>query len=241
MASIGGSLLSSQGGNAAAAGGQIAGKQIGGAVAATGLVSGATAGAIGKVAGKAVGKAGLAAIGALNEFFFGSGRQDPDIQFCFWLEFDNIQWAKFREANGIEWSVKTESFSEGGNNSHQVNLIGQGSFKPLVLKKGFYAGNSGFYNMMYNQMESPGAVDRANISLVITSENGDEVGRYDFKSAYVSRYKGPSFNAKQSDIAFEEIEITYDWFIFHPGDALTSMLDALIGAGISAATKALSF
>jgi phage tail-like protein len=86
--------------------------------------------------------------------------------------------------------------------------------------------------MLYDQMESPAGSARQNISLVITNAKGDEIGRYDFQGAFVTRYKGPSFNAKQSDLAFEEIEITYDWFVFHPGDALTSLLDSIIGAAV---------
>lgn len=224
-------VIDSQAGTAASGAGMLAGNKIGGALAGAG-VSGSIAGAIGGAAGKAVQGGVLAAVSALNALLFGSGRTDPDIQFCFWLEFDSIQWAKFTEANGIEWTVKTESFSEGGNNMSQVNLLGPASFKPLVLKKGFYAGHAGFYNMMRDQLESPLGTMRNNISLVVTNEKGDEVGRYDFKGAFVSRYKGPSFNAKQSDLAFEEIEITYDWFVFHPGDALSGLLDSLLGAAI---------
>lgn len=232
-------VIDSQAGSFATGSGQIAGNKIGGALAGAG-VSGSLSGAIGGAAGKALTGAALAGISALNNLLFGSGRTDPDVQFCFWLEFDSIQWAKFTEANGIEWTVKTESFTEGGNNMNQVNLIGPASFKPLVLKKGFYAGHSGFYNMMRDQLDSPGGTVRNNISLVVTNEKGDEVGRYDFKGAFVSRYKGPSFNAKQSDLAFEEIEITYDWFVFHPGDALSGLLDSLLGAAIKKGLSMLS-
>jgi phage tail-like protein len=137
---------------------------------------------------------------------------------------------KFTECNGIEWSVETESFFEGGNNRNKVHLIGQGSFKPLVLKKGFYSNNGEFFNWLKTQQDSGSSIGRTNIALVVSDDAQNEVCRFQFFNAFCSRYQGPSFNAKQSEIAFEEVEIIYDWFEMKPGDAFTQMLGTVVGA-----------
>ncbi|NUN13938.1 MAG: phage tail protein [Myxococcales bacterium] len=228
-----GDIVGTQGVKAVAVSGQ-AGKKAGAGIAGSLGLSGSAAGIVGDLAGKGVAALASAGIGALMGWLGGSGRTDPDVQFCFFIEIDGLQTVKFTEASGLEWTVETESFNEGGNNLHKVNLIGQGSFKPLVIKKGFYAGNGEFFTWLKTQMDPSIPTVRSNVSVVIMNEAGDEIGRYNLYNAFCTKYQGPTFNAKQSEIGFEEIEISYDWFEFHPGDALTSLFDAAVGMGLSA-------
>ena len=144
-------------------------------------------------------------------------RTDPDIPFSFFVEIDGIQCAKFREAQGLEWRADPVQFYEGGNHRHKVSLVGQGVFSPLTLKKGFFAASSEFFDWMNAIMNSGGdSVKRATISIVVQDAAGNEVGRYNVYGAFMNRYTGPAFNAMDSAIAFEEIEIVYDYFEYAP-------------------------
>ncbi len=160
-----------------------------------------------------------------------SGRTDPDTAFTFYVEIDGIRCASFRAASGLEWSTEVESFYQGGENRHKVNLIGKGNFSPLKLKKGFFSAISEFYNWMRQLMDPGGSrVKRATISVVILADDGQtEVGRFNLYNAFMSKYTGPAFEATTNDIAFEEVEIHYDYFEYVPGGGMTGAITRRIG------------
>lgn len=154
----------------------------------------------------------------VNQYGTMIGRVDPDVTYTFFVEIDGIRCVKFAEARGLEWKAETVSFYEGGNPSYKVNLVGPGSFTPLTLKKGFFAASSEFFKWFQAIMDGGRRpVDRVTVSLVILDRAGEEVGRYNFFRAFMSKYTGPGFNATENAIAFEEVEITYDHFTFVPG------------------------
>ncbi len=146
-----------------------------------------------------------------------SDRLDPDIPFSFFVEIDGIQCAKFREAQGLEWRAEPVQFYEGGNYRHKVSLVGQGTFSPLTLKKGFFAAASELFDWMNAIMDGGDKkMKRATISVVVQDAAGNETGRYNVYGAFMTRYTGPSFNAMDNAIAVEEIEIAYDYFEYKP-------------------------
>jgi len=180
----------------------------------------------GKIAGALVGKLGGALLGAI----FG-GRSDPDIPFSFWVEIDGIRCTKFREARGLEWKSDVVSFYEGGNHQNKVNLVGPGSFSPLVLKRGYFASQGEFFEMMKATVGlTAGAMKRVSMSIVSCNDQGDEIGRFNFYNAFISKYQGPGFNAMENSIAFEEVQITFDYFDFIPGGAIAGALQGGFGA-----------
>jgi phage tail-like protein len=69
---------------------------------------------------------------------------------------------------------------------------------------------------MAGVMNPSGTVQRKTMSVVVLNDAGNEVGRYNLFGAYVSKYTGPNFEAKTDDIAFEEIEICYDYYDYIP-------------------------
>lgn len=157
-----------------------------------------------------------------------SGRADPDVTFTFYVEIDGIRCVKFTEARGLEWKAETVSFYEGGNPAYKVNLVGPGSFTPLVLKKGFFAASSEFFKWFKAIMDGGRKpVSRATVAIVVLNRAGEEVGRFNLYRAFMSKYTGPGFNAMENAIAFEEIEITYDYFDYQPGPAAGALQTGL--------------
>ncbi len=209
--------------------GKMGSSVTGGAVGAgTGAINDALGGGlVGSLAGGALAIGGQALIDLLG----GSGRADPDIVFSFYVEIDGIACCRFAEATGLEWKVEVESIPVGGNNRHKINLVGQGSYSPLVLKKGFFAGSGMFHEWLKRTM-SPNPKSKSSqvsISLVVTSEAGDEIGRFNLFNAFPTSWKGPSFNATENAIGFEEIEVTYEYFEFVAGGALMGLAAGAAG------------
>jgi len=146
------------------------------------------------------------------------GRADPDVAFSFYVEIDNVRCVKVREVRGLEWKAETVSFYQGGNHAYKVNLIGPGSFTPLVLKRGFFSTCSEFFEWMKKTMSgSKEAMERKSLAVVVQNEAGQEIARYNVYGAFISRYVGPNLVGTESQIGFEEIEIVYDYFDFVPG------------------------
>jgi phage tail-like protein len=176
-------------------------------------------------------------LGFVNEFIFGS-RTDPNVQFRFYVEIGGISCLRFAECSGVEWKMEDVSFYEGGNYRNKVHLVGRGEFSPLILKKGFFAAKSEFYEWMV-KIFSPDPsreVQKVTMALVILDEKGTDLGRFNFYNAFMTKYSGPAFNGKQSDIAFETVEIVYDYFDFKPTPFLSKMMDDVMKKGIGAVT-----
>ena len=166
---------------------------------------------VGTMAEKAIN----AASRRVGRFAFG---RDPQGAFNFALEIDLIRCGSCQNVSGLEWSMEVESFYQGGENRHKVNLLGKGSFTPLKLKKGFFARNSIFFEWM-QQMLAPNfkTIKRATVSVIILADDGaTEIGRFNLYNAFMSKYTGPTLDTSSSQIAFEEIEIHYDYFEFIP-------------------------
>lgn len=216
--------------------GGLVGKKFGeaaGKIAGKGVETFLKHGGLGKVLSPALQALGL---GALNQIFFGRAA-DPEIKFAFYVEIDGIQCVKFAECDGIKWSMDVTKFREGGNYLHEVNLPGPTKFEPLRLKKGFFASSSEFYNWFKAILDSKEKFTKVTLSLVILTDSGDEAGRFNFYNAFMSSYEGPGFSATENALAFESMEITYDYFDFMPGDWLTRGIGGALQWGKSALSK----
>lgn len=156
----------------------------------------------------------------------------PDGAFNFYIEVDGIRFGSVTEVQGLEWKVEPESFYEGGNPEYKVNLVGRGSYSKLTLRKGFFSGLSEFW-MWIKGMMKPNKlkVPRVTMSVVVCNDAGEEVGRYNLYRAFICSYKGPTFNSMQDAVAFEEVEIAYDYFEYIPGPILGKLVAMTSGAG----------
>lgn len=201
-------------------------------------------GAVGGVAGKLVGAAAGAVVGAIFGGAFG-GRRDPDVQFCYMVELDGLTLGMFSEASGVKWSMDPEAIKEGGNNAHEVHLLGRAKFDPLVLKRGFVAKDNMLFGMMKNTFDPNTPVLRKQVHIVCLKRGSNtgvggllgtnEIGRITFYDCFVQEWSGPSFNTKTSDVAVESITFKYSYLEFHPGGPLDQLLDAAIGGAMSLA------
>jgi phage tail-like protein len=162
----------------------------------------------------------------------------PNVGFRFDVEIDGIIAAHFSEASGAEWEMEGEAFHEGGLNFHERRLIGTAKFTPLTLKRGFTPAGSEFFLWMKSTFENR-EFKRRNLSIVILNQEGIEVGRLNFKNAFISKYTGPAFNADTNAVGFESVVLKYDYFEYEPRDlnevmaeSATSMIGSLLGSMI---------
>ena len=69
-----------------------------------------------------------------------------------------------------------------------MNLIGQGSFKPLVLKRGMLATDTEFFSWLMEQMNPASPYLRRQMTIDVLDTAGDTLYTYDFEGI-LTRYK----------------------------------------------------
>jgi phage tail-like protein len=55
-----------------------------------------------------------------------------------------------------------------------------------------------------------GKLTRKNISIVLLSDAGEEVLRFNFRNAWPVKWSGPNLNAEASDVAIETLELAHE-------------------------------
>ena len=209
--------------NAGGAAGQDLGKK-----AQSGIGS-AAMGALGARAGGVVSRA----VNSFSSAFLNT--EYPNVAFRFAVEIDGIVAAQFSEMSGAEWEMAEESFHEGGMNFHERHLVSAAKFTALTLKRGFTPAGSEFFLWMKSHFEDK-KYKRRNLSVIVQNQEGVEVGRFNFRNAFITKYGAPGLNADNNSVAFESVTLRYDYFEYQPRDAKEVIAEQVASLALSTMT-----
>jgi len=134
-------------------------------------------------------------------------RPDPFRGFNFLVEIDGITQAGFQECSGLDSQTASIDYREGGDANHVRKLPGLNSFTPISLKRGITDSDE-LWKWRLTAVE--GKAERRNGSVVLLDEKGAEKLRWNFSSAWASKWTGPAFNSTGNAIAVETLEITHE-------------------------------
>jgi len=138
-------------------------------------------------------------------------RNDPLTGYHFYLEFDGITEAMFRECGGLDSESNIIEYKESGKNGVTVikKVPGEKKWSNIVLKRGV-TGDTRLWEWR-TQIEN-GEVDkgRKNGSIVLYDQANNEMARWNFEGGWPSKMAGPQLNANNNDIAIEEITICHE-------------------------------
>jgi phage tail-like protein len=134
-------------------------------------------------------------------------KEDPTVP-AIWFELD-IQGKAigyFTEVTGLSAEVETMKYSEGGMNEFQHTLPTRVKYPNLVLKRGMTtkAELQKWFQKSHVQAE------RTSISLTMLDQEGETIRTWSFANAFPIKWTGPNFNAGQSQLAVEQIEIAHE-------------------------------
>ncbi len=115
--------------------------------------------------------------------------------------------AGFSECSGLEMALTTEDYMEGGNNGTVLHLPTRIKWTNLRMKRGI-ALSDDLWQWHYGFVQGTGFRRDGVITLLDELKNPVKV--WSFKRGLPVRWAGPSLNAAQSQIAFEEIEIAHE-------------------------------
>jgi phage tail-like protein len=135
-------------------------------------------------------------------------RVDPFRNFNFLVELDGIAQGSFTECSGLGSTTQVIENREGGDNVTVRKLPGLTSYSDISLKWGV---TSSTELWDWRQQIINGNVVRKNGSIVVFDlANSTEVARWNFVRAWPTKWEGPTFSAKGSDIAIDTLVLAHE-------------------------------
>ena len=116
--------------------------------------------------------------------------------------------AEFSECDGMEMSMETKTIREGGNNGRQIHLAGPISYGQLTLKRGM-SKNFQLWRW-FEQVQQNRGLRASGEVLMLSSNREDEDVRFVVNGCLPVKLKAPTLNAKDGQIAIEEMQIAYE-------------------------------
>ncbi len=134
-------------------------------------------------------------------------RVDPYRNFNFLVEIGGITQAGFSDCSGFGSSTDPIEYREGGENTTVRKLPGMTKHTNITLKWGLTDSRE-LYDW-YREIVT-GIVDRKNGSIVVLDLDGKEKVRWNFYQGWPTKWDGPDFSAKGTDVAIETLEIAHE-------------------------------
>lgn len=134
-----------------------------------------------------------------------AGRVDPYKNYRFLVEMDGIVQAGFSDCSGFGSHVEAIEYREGGEATTVRKLPGKVSYPDISLKWGL-TDSTELYD--WHKTAITGAVQRKNGSIIVLDDTGAEKVRWNFFSAWPSRWDGPALSGKGNDVAIETLTIS---------------------------------
>ena len=113
----------------------------------------------------------------------------------------------FSECSGLELSLDIEEYKEGGNNGTVLRFPTRVKWSNLRLKRGL-ALSDDLWRWHYGFVQ--GSVARRDGVVTLQDEQQKPVKMWSFTRGLPVKWTGPSLNAAQGQVAFEEIEIAHE-------------------------------
>ena len=137
----------------------------------------------------------------------------PPSGFHFEVEFEGLSSGSnsgFQEVSGLEVSIDTFSYEEGGENRFVHRLPERVSYGNLVLKRGLLKGSElieWFRNAVELYRFKP-----TGVLVTLLNENHEPLESWSFIQAYPVKWAVSEFNATGNEIVAETIELSYQYF-----------------------------
>ena len=122
--------------------------------------------------------------------------------------------AGFSECSGLEATVEIMDYREGGLNTYVHRFATRASYSNLTLKRGVILYDD-LWTWHYAWVQGTGT--RKDGLLVLLNESRSPAKIWKFKSGIPTKWVGPAFNAGQSSVAIESLEIAHEGLVLELG------------------------
>ena len=131
-------------------------------------------------------------------------RNDPYKAFNFLVEIEGVARAAFSEATGLESETAVIEYRTGSDPVVR-KLPGLTKFGNITLRRGVTQDHE-LWDWRKSIVE--GNPDRRNGSIILLDDQNREKLRWNFFNAWPSKYDGPDFNAKGTDVAIDSLTVS---------------------------------
>jgi phage tail-like protein len=122
--------------------------------------------------------------------------------------------AAFAECDGLEITHEVKTIREGGGNDRQIRLNGMVSYGQLTLKRGMTE-NFALWTWFNSSMADPRLRARGVVT-ILAADGVGERARFELSRCVPVKIKAPQLNAKDGQIAVEELQVAYETLQFTP-------------------------
>lgn len=138
----------------------------------------------------------------------------PPVGFHFKVEFDlsgiNENDFRFQEVSGISTELETTSIKEGGENRFLHHLPVRAKYNDLVLKRGLL-NDSTLLDWCKDAIENL-SIAPTNVWVTLLNEQQEPLQTYSFINAWPKKWSISNFNAQESKLVVETLELAYQYF-----------------------------
>jgi len=118
--------------------------------------------------------------------------------------------ARFQTVSGLSVEYDYESFKEGGENRFEHKLPVRTKYADMVLKRGMLT-DSGVIKWLLAAFRDR-EFSPADISVILMNEKGEPLRTWNVAHAVPKKWLVSDFNANESSIVIETMELTYRYF-----------------------------
>jgi len=135
----------------------------------------------------------------------------PPLGFHFKVEFTQFKGEfEFQSVSGLSVDLETEEIAEGGENRFKHKLPVKTKFPNLVLKRGLLV-DSELITWCRNALENFD-ITPTDLTVKLLNEEHEPLMTWNVVHAYPVKWSIADFNAEESKIVIETIELAYSYF-----------------------------
>jgi phage tail-like protein len=135
-------------------------------------------------------------------------RDDPFASFNFLVVIDGVTTAGFSECSGIAMETDAIEYRNGSEDITVRKLPGLKKFGNITFKRGFTK-DKGLWEWRKKVLD--GKTERQSGSITLLNEARQPSVRWNFREAWPRKLDGPTFNAKNNEVAIESLEIVVEY------------------------------
>ncbi len=138
----------------------------------------------------------------------------PPVGFHFQVEFEldgaSVRDASFQEVTGLSATVETVKLAEGGQNRFSHQLPVRASYEKISLKRGL-VNDSALIRWCRDAIENFSFAP-VNLTITLLNEQREPMAAWYVYNAYPVKWSVSSFNAQESNVAVETLELQFNYF-----------------------------
>jgi phage tail-like protein len=132
---------------------------------------------------------------------------DPYLGFNFYVEWNGIIHAGFRQCSGLTSSQTASEYREGTDPATMRKLPGLNSYGNITLQRGI-TNNDELWKWRQNVMK--GITDRREVSIVLLDQTGSEKIRWNLTHCWPTTWTAPDLDATTDAAAIETLELVHE-------------------------------